>query len=106
MARFSSSPGLRLRLARGESGASRAWWCFGSVSASLMFSTRPCSGDYDYTVAWVLITFLGYLGIHRFYLGKWGTGILYLLTAGLFGIGWVYDYCTLNRQVDELNRAG
>ena len=64
------------------------------------------AGNYDYTVAWVLITFLGYLGIHRFYLGKWGTGILYLLTAGLFGIGWVYDYCTLNRQVDELNRAG
>ena len=62
------------------------------------------SGRHDYTVAWILITFLGYLGAHRFYLGKWGTGLLYLFTAGLFGIGWVYDYCTLNGQVDELNR--
>jgi hypothetical protein len=38
-------------------------------------------------------------------LGKWGTGILYLLTAGLFGIGWVYDFLTLNTQIDERNRA-
>ena len=49
--------------------------------------------------------FLGILGIHRFYMGKWGTGIVYLLTGGLLGFGWLYDFCTLNRQIDELNRA-
>ncbi|MBN8702156.1 MAG: TM2 domain-containing protein [Bacteroidetes bacterium] len=35
--------------------------------------------------------FFGLLGIHRFYLGHYGIGILYLLTAGLCGIGWVID---------------
>lgn len=39
----------------------------------------------------LLGVFLGYLGIHRFYVGKVGTGLLYFFTAGLFGIGWVVD---------------
>ena len=66
---------------------------------------RFAAGDIDYSVAWILNTFLGYLGIHRFYMGKWGTGIIYLLTGGLFLIGWLYDFCTLNRQIDERNRG-
>jgi TM2 domain-containing membrane protein YozV len=66
---------------------------------------RFAAGEIDYSVAWILNTFLGYLGIHRFYMGKWGTGIIYLLTGGLFLIGWLYDFCTLNRQIDERNRG-
>lgn len=42
-------------------------------------------------VAFFLCFFLGYLGAHRFYEGKIGTGILWLLTAGLGGIGWIVD---------------
>ena len=60
-------------------------------------------GDIDYTVAWVLLTFLGFFGIHRFYMGKWFTGLLYLLTGGLFLIGYLYDYCTMNGQISEIN---
>ena len=58
---------------------------------------RP--GRINYSVAWVLLTFLGLLGIHRMYMGKWFTGILYLLTLGLGGIGYLYDYWTLNEQI-------
>ena len=65
---------------------------------------RYASGRYDYSVAWILQMFLGVLGIHRFYIGKIGTGILWLLTGGLLGLGWLYDFCTLNDQVDECNR--
>ena len=66
---------------------------------------RFAFGRYDYSVAWILQTFLGIFGVHRFYLGKVWTGLLWLVTGGLFGIGWLYDFCTLNRQVDELNRG-
>lgn len=42
-------------------------------------------------VAFVLCFFFGILGIHRFYVGKVGTGLLYLFTGGLCGIGWLID---------------
>lgn len=58
---------------------------------------RP--GPINYSVAWVLLTFLGLFGIHRMYMGKWITGLLYLVTLGLFGIGYLYDYWTLNDQI-------
>jgi TM2 domain-containing membrane protein YozV len=64
---------------------------------------RFTAGRYDYNVAWILLTFLGVFGIHRFYMGKWFTGILYLLTGGLFLIGYIYDYWTLNEQLNSLN---
>ncbi|SDX91890.1 NINE protein [Thermoactinomyces sp. DSM 45892] len=58
----------------------------------------------DKSIAYILLIFLGgFLGLHRFYLGKVATGILYLLTGGLLGIGWIYDLFTLGRQVDDYN---
>lgn len=60
-------------------------------------------GAIDYNLAWILLTFLGLLGIHRFYMGKWITGIIYLLTGGLFGLGYIYDFWTLNDQISLLN---
>ena len=46
-------------------------------------------------VAFFLCLFLGYFGAHKFYEGKAGTGILYLFTCGLFGIGWFIDCINL-----------
>jgi len=43
------------------------------------------------TVTFFLCLFLGYLGIHRFYTGKVWTGIIYVLTAGIAGIGVIVD---------------
>jgi len=56
-------------------------------------------------VAWLLLTYLGVFGLHRFYVGKIWTGLLYLCTGGLFLIGVVYDFWTLNGQIAERNRA-
>jgi hypothetical protein len=67
--------------------------------ADLRFRTGPL----NYTAAWVLLTFLGFFGIHRFYMGKWISGIIYLLTGGIFGLGYLYDLWTLNQQVSEVN---
>ncbi|GAB5413319.1 MAG: TM2 domain-containing protein [Congregibacter sp.] len=64
---------------------------------------RYFDGPVDYNIAWILLTFLGVFGIHRFYMGKIFTGILYLLTLGMFGLGVLYDFFTLNEQIDEIN---
>lgn len=72
------------------------------------------AGEIDYSLAWILLTFFGYLGIHRFYMGKFVTGILYLIASGLVFIGFfpagalvyialLFDFWTLNSQISEKN---
>lgn len=63
------------------------------------------AGPIDYNIAWILLTFLGLFGVHRMYMGKWGTGILYLLTGAFLGIGYLYDYWTLNDQITVINSS-
>ena len=66
---------------------------------------RYRSGHINYTLAWILLTFLGLFGIHRMYMGKWLTGVIYLLTGGIFGLGYLYDFWTLNDQITIINSS-
>lgn len=61
--------------------------------------------QYSLPVAYILWLFsgCGALGFHRFYLGKTGTGILWMISGGLGMVGAVYDFFTLPRQVEEAN---
>lgn len=62
-------------------------------------------GPLDYNLGWILLAFLGVFGVHRFYQQKWLSGLVYLLTGGVFLLGLIYDYWTLNDQLSEINRA-
>ena len=59
----------------------------------------------DKTVALLLCIFLGVYGVHYFYVRKPGMGILYMFTAGLFGIGWVVDIIRIATGTFELGRV-
>lgn len=61
-------------------------------------------GPVDYNLGWMLLLPLGVFGLHRFYLGKWISGLIYLCTGGVFGLGILYDVVTLNDQICEINR--
>jgi TM2 domain-containing membrane protein YozV len=64
---------------------------------------RYIPGPINYDLTWILLTFLGVFGIHRFYMGKIFSGLLYLCTGGLFLVGYLYDFLTLNEQLSEVN---
>ena len=66
---------------------------------------RFVPGPIDYNLCWIFLVFLGAFGIHRMYMGKWLTGVLYLFTLGLFGFGILYDLWTLNEQIALVNKA-
>jgi TM2 domain-containing membrane protein YozV len=64
---------------------------------------RYHTGRFDYTIGWLLLTFLGVFGAHRFYMGRWISGIIWLFSGGLFGLGLLYDLWTLNGQINDEN---
>ena len=53
------------------------------------------TSDKSKFVAMILCVSTGVLGLHQFYVGRIGKGFLYLLTFGLFGIGWMLDILSI-----------
>jgi len=49
------------------------------------------TSDKSKTTALILCIFLGLFGAHYFYVGRYGRGVLYMFTGGLFVIGWILD---------------
>lgn len=49
------------------------------------------TSDKSKTLALILCILGGFIGLHYFYVGRFGKGLLYMFTAGLFGIGWFID---------------
>lgn len=78
------------------------------VGAGFFFQKKykPAAIKYDSTayVLWFFSIF-GLLGFHRHYLGKYGTGCLWMFTCGCFGIGALVDLLTLTNQVNQHNTA-
>lgn len=65
--------------------------------------SRFRAGRINFNLTWILLTFLGVFGAHRLYMGKWVTAIIYFFTGGLFLLGVLYDYWTLNEQISQKN---
>ena len=70
---------------------------------SQYFENGNQNGEKSKVVSMVLCFLLGFLGVHRFYLGKIGTGILWLITCGFCGIGVLVDFVRicLNKITDK-----
>lgn len=60
-----------------------------------MTTTQAATGQKSWIVALLLCFFVGVLGIHRFYVGKIGTGILMLITFGGFGLWTLIDFIVI-----------
>jgi TM2 domain-containing membrane protein YozV len=75
-----------------------------------LFDRRSCSNRLRYVVKSALVAFIlwcfglfGFCGLHRFYVGRIGTGIVWLLTFGLLGIGQLVDLFLLGSMTREAN---
>lgn len=55
-------------------------------------------------MAYLLWALFGLLGVHRFYARRYGTGLLWMITGGLFGLGWLVDAFLIPAMIERANR--
>jgi TM2 domain-containing membrane protein YozV len=84
----SPNDGSKFCQACGVEGQPNAEVC---VKCGVRLAKRGVAGGKDWLTALLLCIFLGGIGIHRFYVGKTGTGVLMLLTLGGCGIWTLID---------------
>lgn len=70
---------------------------YSSYATETTTTLKPAISSKSKVVALLLCILFGILGAHLFYVGKKGLGIVYIFTAGLFCIGWIYDIVKLCR---------
>ena len=87
-----AAPGYAAGYAAGHADARREYAAgnYGTAVQPVTMQYVPASPK-SWIAALLLCIFLGGLGAHYFYVGRWGMGLLYLFTLGLFGIGWLVD---------------
>jgi TM2 domain-containing membrane protein YozV len=52
-----------------------------------------------------LAGFLGVAGVHRFYMGRWISGLLWLCTGGLCMVGQIIDAIVMPKMIDASNQG-
>lgn len=64
-----------------------------NVYTTVSYNSQPSNvSDKNKWITFLLAFLVGWLGVHRFYVGKIGSGVAWLLTGGVFGIGWFIDW--------------
>ena len=75
-----------------------------TCAKKLIKQTEPIIFNYHWLTILLLCIFVGFLGIHRFAVGKFGSGVIYLFTGGIFGIGIIVDIILIaSNQFTEAN---
>ena len=72
-------------------------------STRAVFASEYNSRKKDTVINFLLVFFLGRIGVHKLYLEQVGMFVLYLLTFGIFGIGALYDLFTFKAAVFHFN---
>jgi TM2 domain-containing membrane protein YozV len=74
-----------------------------SMDQRLFFDQEYEKNKKSMLVAYLLLVFLGGIGIHHFYLKKVGFGILYIFTGALLGVGWLIDLFITPKRLHDFN---